>query len=249
VTVSLSIITVCLNNKSGLDRTAKSIIQQTHQDFEWIVVDGYSTDGTVDLFELYSGKIDHLISEPDDGIYDAMNKGIALATGKYCLFLNAGDTLFDSEVVQRLCPYLVGDLIIGQMEVYHPVNTRKNGIRIFSNRKIGKRYLFYRTLPHQGTCIKKSLFDEYGGYDTSFVIAADHDFFMRVFNSKIKISFVPFCLSRYMLDGLSTQLKTSKLLDAERNKIRKRHFSILYRLWRKLIRILESSVKTIVSSK
>ncbi len=249
MTVSLSIITVCLNDKSGFDRTAKSIIQQTHHDFEWLVVDGNSTDGTADLFEQYSGRIDHLISEPDDGIYDAMNKGIALARGKYCLFLNSGDTLFDLKVVRRLCPHLVADLVIGQMEVFHPVNTSKNGIRKFSNRKIGKRYLFDRTLPHQATCIKKSLFDEYGGYDTSFVIAADHDFFVRLFNKKIKISFVPFCVSRYMLDGLSTQLKTSELFDDERNKIKKRHFSIGYRLWRESIRILESSLKTTVTQK
>ena len=95
----LSIITVCLNDRIGFDRTAKSIALQSDQDFEWIVVDGNSTDGTADLFEGYSDRINHLISEPDDGIYDAMNKGIVLASGKYCLFLNAGDTLYDLKVI------------------------------------------------------------------------------------------------------------------------------------------------------
>ena len=235
---SLSIITVCLNDRFGFDRTAKSIALQSDQDFEWIVIDGKSTDGTADLFEGYSDRIDHLISEPDDGIYDAMNKGIITASGKYCLFINAGDTLYDSKVIQHLQPSLVGDLVVGRMEVFSPDDASKNGIRDFKNRKIGKRYLFYRTLPHQATCIKKALFEEYGLYDTSFVIAADHDFFARVFNKGSKISFAPLCISRYMLDGLSAQLKRSKLFDDERNRIRKSHFSAGYRRWRKVIRIL-----------
>ena len=115
------------------------------------------------------------------------------------------------------------------MEVFSPDDASKNGIREFENRKIGKRYLFYKTLPHQSTCIRKALFEEYGLYDTSFVIAADHDFFVRVFNKGSKINFAPLCISRYMLDGLSAQLKRSKLFDDERNRIRKNHFSIGYR--------------------
>lgn len=247
MSVSLTIITVCLNDKSGLKRTAESIVRQAHQDFEWIVVDGNSSDGTADLFEHYSGRIDHFISEPDDGIYDAMNKGIVLASGKYCLFINAGDTLYDLKVIQRLHSHLVGDLVIGQMEVCSPVDMSKNGIREFENRKIGKRYIFYKTLPHQSTCIKKALFDKYGLYDTSFVIAADHDFFVRVYNKGIKMSFVPFCISRYMLDGLSAQFKTSKLFDDERDRIRKNHFTPGYRLWRKVIRFIESGLKIIAN--
>ena len=249
MTVSLSIITVCLNDKHGLERTAKSILKQTDRNFEWIVIDGNSTDGSVELLEQYSDAIGNCISEPDDGIYDAMNKGIKLASGRYCWFLNAGDTLYDLNVVEQLQPFLTSDLVIGQMEVFSPVDTHKNRIREYETQNIGKRYLYFRTLPHQATCIKRSLFMNFGLYDTSFVIAADHDFFARVFRQGASIGFAPFCLSIYMLDGLSTELKASQLFEKERIIIRNRHFSVLYGLWRKLIRSIESSLKFVVPMK
>ena len=246
MSVTLSIITVCLNDKHGFARTAESVISQSFQDFEWVVVDGGSADGTEQLLKSYSGRIDHLISEPDDGIYDAMNKGIRSASGDFCLFLNAGDTLYSCDCIRQLQPHLVGDLIIGKMEVIDPEDTNKNGIREFESRNIGKRYLFYRTLPHQATCIRKALFDQYGLYDTSFVIAADHDFFMRVFNKGAEMTFLPFCLSSYYLDGVSSRMKVSKLFEEERRRIRSVHFSMLYRLWRRLIRFLELIAKTVI---
>ncbi len=249
MTVSLSIITVCLNDKHGLERTAKSIKKQTDQSFEWIVIDGESSDGSVELLEQYSDVIGRLISEPDGGIYDAMNKGIKLASGRYCWFLNAGDTLYDLNVVEQLQPFLNSDLVIGQMEVFSPVDTHKNGIRKYETQNIGKKYLYFRTLPHQATCIKRSLFTDYGLYDTSFMIAADHDFFARVFRTGVSIGFAPFCLSTYMLDGLSTQLKASQLFEKERIIIRKRHFSVLYGWWRRLIQSFESGLKVLVPMK
>jgi glycosyltransferase involved in cell wall biosynthesis len=249
MSVTLSIITVCLNDKHGFARTAESLLGQSFQNFEWVVVDGGSVDGTEELLRTYSGRIDHLISEKDEGIYDAMNKGIRVASGEYCLFLNSGDTLYDGACIQQLQLHLAGDLIIGKMEVIDPSDTGNSGIREFESRKIGKRYLFYRTLPHQATCIKKALFDQYGLYDTSFVLAADHDFFVRVFNKKVKITFLPFCLSRYNLDGISSKMKTSKLFEEERGWIRRKHFPVVYRLWRTLIRILELSAKTVVRAR
>lgn len=95
----LSIITINLNNKAGLQRTIDSVISQTYKDIEWIVIDGGSTDGSKELIEKYSSHIAYWVSEPDKGIYNAMNKGIQMATGEYLQFLNSGDCLYDEDVI------------------------------------------------------------------------------------------------------------------------------------------------------
>lgn len=102
----LSIITVCYNDKQGLERTLKSISSQSCRNFEYIVIDGASTDGSSDLLHQYSGLIDYALSEGDSGIYNAMNKGVIHANGEYCLFLNAGDSLYSDYTVERVLPYL-----------------------------------------------------------------------------------------------------------------------------------------------
>lgn len=100
--MQLSIVTVCYNEKD-IGRTCESIVSQSCQDFEWIVVDGGSTDGSLEVIKHYKERIDILISEPDNGIYDAMNKGIRLAKGKWINFMNGGDTFADNGIVGDFC--------------------------------------------------------------------------------------------------------------------------------------------------
>ena len=99
----LSIITVNLNNREGLRKTAESVVSQTYKDYEWIVIDGGSTDGSKELIEQYAEHISYWVSEPDKGIYNAMNKGIRQAHGEYFLFLNSGDSLCDDDIVESFC--------------------------------------------------------------------------------------------------------------------------------------------------
>ena len=99
---AFTIITVCLNIASTIRRTCESIVHQTFQDFQWIVVDGASTDGTLDILKEYSSRINILISEPDKGIYNAMNKGIKLAHGDYLLFLNGGDKIAQDTIFENI---------------------------------------------------------------------------------------------------------------------------------------------------
>ncbi len=229
-----SIITVCLNAKQGIERTVDSISSQQCKDVEWIVIDGESTDGTLQLLE-QEKSVDYLISEADDGIYDAMNKGIQRARGRYCLFLNAGDTLRSPDVLEGCKQYLKTDLVVGDIEIVSPENPAKEGVRTFRTQDIRKKYLYSRTLPHQATFIKKELFVTHGLYEKDFMIAGDHDFFARVLTQGASLSFAPCCVSVYCMDGISTTMKHSKVYRDEITRIRKRNFTSFYRLRRKVI--------------
>ena len=118
-TPKVSVITIGRNNREGYARTLDSVASQTDADFEFIVIDGASTDGSVDLLRQYAPYITHLVSEPDRGIYNAMNKGIALARGEYCNFMNSGDVFHAPDVLSRVIPHLQGkDFYIGdQLDV------------------------------------------------------------------------------------------------------------------------------------
>ena len=100
--MKLSIITINFNDREGLDKTIQSVINQAYKEFEYIVIDGASTDGSVDVIKKYADKLTHWVSEPDSGIYNAMNKGTQMASGEYCLYLNSGDFLAEDDVLERL---------------------------------------------------------------------------------------------------------------------------------------------------
>ena len=111
--VKITIITINFNNCEGLGKTIDSVVSQSCHDYEYIVIDGGSTDGSVNVIKDNADNIDYWVSEKDDGIYNAMNKGIDHATGEYCLFLNSGDTLHDCEVIASVVPVLEADIVVG----------------------------------------------------------------------------------------------------------------------------------------
>ena len=114
--MKLSIITINYNHKEGLLKTIKSVVNQTYHDIEYIVIDGGSTDGSVDVVKQYEDSISYWVSEPDCGIYNAMNKGVAKATGEYCLFLNSGDSLHGTDSILEFVSKLSGeDLLMGRV--------------------------------------------------------------------------------------------------------------------------------------
>ena len=117
-----SIITVNFNNKEGLRKTIESVIHQSFCDFEYIVIDGGSTDGSMDIIKEYESHINYWVSEPDKGIYNAMNKGILKAQGDYINFMNSGDCLYDNNVLNNTLPYLTADIVYGRLFYFkdHP---------------------------------------------------------------------------------------------------------------------------------
>lgn len=217
----LTIITICRNIASTIERTCQSIVNQTFQDFEWIVVDGASTDGTVDILKKYSDRIDILISEPDKGIYDAMNKGIKKASGEYLLFMNGGDKLYEEISLEKAIKYFNKDISI----VSGALNVINKDKKIYTMKRDKNVDIYKYTLPHGSSFIKKQLFYNIGLYDTKYKICADFDFFQKCF--KKKVSFLPFdeIISILYLDGVSSQYEKKIIED---NIIKKKNFPLRY---------------------
>ena len=174
--VKISIITINYNNKSGLERTIKSVINQITKDFEYIVIDGGSTDGSIEIINKYNNYITHWISEKDNGIYNAMNKGIALAQGEYCNFLNSGD-FYTSQTLNIVLKELKNkDIYVGNANCFSP--NKNNTIIWYAPQEITLANLFPKSLNHQAAFIKRSLMNKLL-YNEKYSIIADWDFFIR----------------------------------------------------------------------
>lgn len=177
--IEVSIITVNLNNAAGLKKTVESVMNQVFRNFEYIVVDGASTDGSIEAIKEYTSRIDHLVSEPDQGIYHAMNKGIGMANGRYCLFLNSGDWLADDQVLSNVFEKEQdADIISGDTAYYDPAKQTVKWL-IPSPDDLTANTFFNGTLPHQSTFIKRELFLKYGLYSEELIIASDWLFLLK----------------------------------------------------------------------
>lgn len=209
---NLSIITINLNNSDGLKKTIESVISQAFRDYEYIVIDGGSTDGSTDIIIQYTDKISWSVSDPDTGIYNAMNKGILRAKGEYCLFLNSGDWLADDKVLERVFSVpLEADIISGDIAFYDSV---KRSVKWFvpSPEALTANTLFNGTLPHQATFIKRELFDKYGLYDETLKIASDWLFFVETL-LEYNVSYKHYngLVAYFNMDGISCRPETNNL--------------------------------------
>ncbi|MGN1164810.1 MAG: glycosyltransferase family 2 protein [Lachnospiraceae bacterium] len=170
--MKISIITINYNNCDGLRRTIESVVNQTCRDFEYIIIDGGSTDGSVDVIKKYASQIDYWVSEPDKGIYNAMNKGVAVAKGEYCLFMNSGDILFNSSMIHDVLAHgMEADVVTGGIK-------RADGNIYFAPSKVSMRHFYRRTLFHQASFISTEVLRRIP-YDESLTIASDWKFFIE----------------------------------------------------------------------
>ncbi|MFH1052418.1 MAG: glycosyltransferase family 2 protein [bacterium] len=222
--MKLSIITVCKNAVESIGKTIESVINQTFTDYEYIIVDGASTDGTVDAIKKYSERISKLITEPDIGIYDAMNKGINMSSGEYLMFLNAGDYFIHSSVLKRVFDYkLHGDIIygIGLIEFSNGFIFRKT-----FPKKISKFYMFMDTIPHQDSLTRKIVFEKSEGFNSNFIIAGDYDFFIKsLYQNHFTYQYIPEAIAVNDLTGLSRKKKYKNVTKNERKSIAERYFT------------------------
>lgn len=219
----LSIITINLNNVDGLKVTMQSVFHQSFCDIEYIVIDGGSKDGSAELIKKNADRIDYWISEPDAGIYNAMNKGILQATGKYVLFLNSGDYLANNDVLSFMSKELTGeDLVYGNL--YE--GTKLDGTLTVFPDVLTVRYMMQYYLGHPSTFIKRCLFED-GLYSEDLKIAADWEFFFRHIVIKgCSYKHVDKTVSIYNLDGLSAT--AVGVGDKEREVILNRLLSPIY---------------------
>ena len=214
----LSIITINRNNANGLDKTIQSVINQSYEDFEYIVIDGNSTDHSIDIIKKYNSNINYWVSETDKGIYNAMNKGIAKANGNYVLFLNSGDYLVNSDVLKSVFEkQQTADIIYGNMQI-----DWGNG-KIISGKmpdKITFKQMYIDTLWHPVSFIKKTLFDKYGLYNETYKVVADYDFFFKVIIiNNVTTYHINVDIAMYNLNGLSSLPENKALEQAERRKV------------------------------
>lgn len=169
--MTLSIITINFNNKDGLQKTINSVIQQSFKDYEWIIIDGGSSDGSEDVIKTYQSHFSFWCSEPDKGIYNAINKGLSHAAGDYIQFLNSGDWLYDSTSLEKAFAQIDGkyDIYYGDMV---QVNDGGKLNPITYPDELGFLFFPYNNICHQATLYKRSLFDN-NPYDESFRIVSD----------------------------------------------------------------------------
>jgi glycosyltransferase involved in cell wall biosynthesis len=218
----ISIITINYNNLSGLKKTVESVVNQTWKEFEYIVIDGGSIDGSEAYIESQSAYINYWVSEPDKGIYNAMNKGILKATGEYLLFLNSGDHFCkDSSLQENQNRIATHDLIYFNLNVIDENNTF---LKKYPD-QLSFSYFTKDTLPHPATFIRASLFSKLGMYDESLKIVSDWKFFLESickFNcSYIRVDEI---LTTFYLDGLSSDPKNKVLIFEESQQVLKSGF-------------------------
>lgn len=175
----ISIITVNKDNCAGLKRTIDSVLCQTFKNYEWIVIDAASKDGSVDIIKQYEKHITYWVSESDRGIYDGMNKGILKATGKYIFFLNSGDSLVDKNVFENVHKSNLNvDIVLGRINLCDSQQKIIKSDYTIPHKDISLFSLYLYGIPHQASLIKKELFNKYGLYDIKCKINADWKFFL-----------------------------------------------------------------------
>lgn len=223
----LSIITVNLNNKEGLQKTLESVFSQTFADYEYIIIDGGSTDGSKELIEKHKNKFVYWVSEKDKGIYNAMNKGIMQAKGDLVIFLNSGDyyisaNLFDyaldkfdtNKADLFFCGFIWDDPVLRVFEYAH----KKNICYVEDLRS--------SNFPHPGTFYKRILFDKIGLFNENYKILGDYDWNCRaLIKFKIPFQYLNIITAYFIADGISTKASFRDLRRIEEKQIKETYFS------------------------
>ena len=219
----LSIITINRNNAAGLERTMQSVASQTFKEFEYIVIDGASTDGSVEVVKKYEREFARLkwVSEPDDGIYNAMNKGIHMASGEYIQILNSGDCLASPDVMGRMIEALEK---AGNPSVFYGnmIKCFPDGHRIvdkgFAGQEITMLGMYTGTLNHDPAYIRRDLFEKYGCYDERLKIVSDWKWYLQaIVIGGEKPQYTDIDVTLFDMSGIS---ETNKELDkAERRQV------------------------------
>ena len=221
---AISVVTINLNNAAGLEATIRSVLKQQYTALEFVVVDGDSTDGSKEVINKYADKIQQLLSEKDPGIYHAMNKGLAMASGDYVLFLNSGDTFYSTTALQQLMDGGDNaDIVYGNLMVCEGASHYE---RVYPE-KLSFSYFLMASLPHPATLVKKTLFNTVGVFFEDIKIAADWAFFtLAIVRHNCSYKHVPVVVTNFDLEGISSQESNLKFIEAERVIILQKYFPL-----------------------
>lgn len=231
--MKFSVVTVCFNAESHISRAIDSLSEQTFEDFEWIVVDGGSTDRTLSLVNAVTGFGKSVISQRDDGIYDAMNKGISMAQGEYVFFLNADDAFASRNVLREVANQLdsLPEVQIFVGRIWHVFSDRRI-LRDFSHLTYNR--LLIDSVCHQASFVRRELLVSSGGFDLRYRMCADYDWFLRVLGQGVKMVFSQTVVALFSADG--AHVKRREITEKETRQIRRGHLNDfqyrLYTFWR-----------------
>jgi glycosyltransferase involved in cell wall biosynthesis len=232
----LSIVTINYNNCIGLEKTIASVISQNYLNFEFLVIDGDSTDGSKAILAKYKNRINYSISEPDTGIYNAMNKGVMAAKGQYILFLNSGDLLNGASALEDFInhPDFEGDIIYGDYKF-------EEGEKVYPD-KLSPLFFVRTSLPHQSTFFKREVFEEMGLYEEHYKIVGDRAFFIKCFLSNhFVFKHIPYSLSIYDLSGISNNPIHMDTQASENSKMFQEQYGVFYEDYQRMI-LLQSQL-------
>lgn len=221
----ISVITVCLNSEKTIEDTIKSVLGQTYKEIEYIIIDGASTDNTMRIVDKYKNRIAKIVSEKDKGIYEAMNKGLSLATGDVIAMLNSDDFYYDNTVVQRVVDLFEeegSDAVYGDLQ-YLDKDDKTKKVRFWKSGKYSPKLLQYGWVPpHPTFFAKQELYQQYGYFDTDFKISADYELMLRFLKrGDIKLSYIAQPLVYMRSGGIAERSLKNKIIG----------WAELYRAW------------------
>jgi glycosyltransferase involved in cell wall biosynthesis len=247
--MKISIITICFNSEKTISDTIKSVLSQTYKNIEYIIVDGESTDNTIHIIQSFGNSISKFVSAKDNGIYDAMNKGIALATGDIIGILNSDDVFFDNGVVENVVKEFDGDKTIdcvyGNILFYD--SSLQKVVRAWKNKPYSKYYFEKGEVPpHPALFVKANLYKEVGLYKTNFKISADQEFMLRILKvHQYKSSYINQNLVRMRIGGVSTKGIKSYLISTLEIKKAWNSNGLSYPFWLYFLRPIKKVLQLI----
>lgn len=234
--MKVSIITVCKNAQDTIEQTIKSVISQTYNNIEYLIIDGKSTDNTLAIVNKYKNMVTAVISEKDEGLYYAMNKGIDLSTGDIIYFLNSGDILFDKNIISHIVKIFnenETDFVFGDIAFYN--SDKPNRLILGCQNNVSNFFLAHATISHQTIFAKKNVFVKYGKFDTQYRLQADYEWILRsIIKNKVPYYYTKLTIVKYLREGFSVNNGEIQGLK-ERLKILPLYFNITQILFNGLL--------------
>lgn len=233
----VSVVTVTYNAETLLERTLKSVLTQTYPNKEYIIIDGNSKDNTISIIKKNAHHLDFWLSEPDRGIYDAMNKGIAQASGDYVIFMNAGDTFFEENTLEKIFEHNTwADIYYGEAQMIDAATLKPVGLRSeFTPHHLPEKLTWQAmawgmVVCHQAILVKKDIIED---FDLTYRYSSDIDWVIRMLKKAKTIENTHQIVATYLLGGVSAQKRRQSL--SERYQILKKHFGFFPNLFNHLL--------------
>ena len=220
----LTVITIVYNNVHDIERTVLSVLNQSYENIEYLLIDGASNDGTLEILKQYEGRIGKLVSERDKGIYDAMNKGLSLATGDYVLFMNSGDEIYSSDTVEKIfATQPDADIYYGETEMFDENWTSLGQRRHRTPEHFTWRdFKFGMSISHQAIYIRRALTEP---YDLNYQLSSDIDWIIKAAKKAKNIVNVRMYVAKYLMGGMSKKKHRQSLV--ERFHIFSKHYGLI----------------------